>query len=59
MLKGLFVQSMTHWGFYATVGTPDTDDAFTTGIYNVYTVWYTLDAQISAFFTFNEMLWLV
>lgn len=57
-VKGLFVQSISHWGFYATIGTPETHDGYTTGIYNVYTAWYTLDAQIGAIITFMEVLFL-
>lgn len=57
-VKGLFVQSISHWGFYATIGTPETHDGYTTGIYNVYTAWYTLDAQIGAVITFMEVLFL-
>lgn len=58
MLKGLFVQSISHFGFYATIGTPETHDGYTTGIYNVYTAWYTLDAQIGALITFMEVMFL-
>lgn len=53
---GLFVQGLQHWGFYATIGTDDTYLSFFTGIHNVYTMWYVLDSQIGAFFTFFEFL---
>ena len=56
-MLGLIVQGSQHWGFYATIGTDETDLGFFTGIHNVYTVWYVLDSQIGAFFTFNELIW--
>jgi len=55
---GLFVQAMQHWGFYATIGARETDDAFVTGIHLVYPGWYVLDAQFGAFFTFFEMIFI-
>ena len=31
-------------------------DSFVTGIHNVYTAWYTADAQVSALYTFKEAM---
>jgi len=53
---GIFIQSTQHWSFYATVGAPEVEDSFTSGIHNVYTPWYTADAQVSALYTFKEAL---
>jgi len=53
---GVFMQSTQHWSFYATVGAPEVEDSFETGIHNVYTAWYTADAQVSALYTFKEAL---
>lgn len=56
MTMGFFVQSTTHFSFYATVGTPEVEDSFYSGIYNVYTAWYTLDSQVTAFWVSKELL---
>lgn len=56
MIMGFIVQSTTHLSFYATVGTPEIQDSFYSGIYNVYTAWYTADSQITAMWVFKELL---
>lgn len=53
---GFLVQSTTHLSFYATVGTPEIEDSFYSGLYNVYTAWYTLDSQMTAFWVSKELL---
>ena len=56
-VSALFVQATQHWGFFAGIGTPSIENSFVTGVHNVYTAWYVLDAEISTFYTFWEVFW--
>lgn len=55
LFDGIWRQGTSHWGFFATVGAPESPGtSLETGIHNVYTAWYVADAQIGAFYTFWE-----